>query len=112
MKSLNFLGDGLEEESSNEDQITEMIKEIGKYNDVTEFSFLRMTSDEYYDINLDLRLWGFAYKHAFFFALDVLQKQLKNLKTEEERRGRLEKILGWERLNAFSKGLQETILLS
>ena len=45
MKSLNFLGDGLEEESSNEDQITEMIKEIGKYNDVTEFSFLRMTSD-------------------------------------------------------------------
>ena len=47
MKSLNFLGDGLEEESSNEDQITEMIKEIGKYNDVTEFSFLRMTSDEY-----------------------------------------------------------------
>merc|ERR1712110_710925 len=47
------LGDGLEEESSNEDQITEMIKEI-----------------------------------------DVLQKQLKNLKTEEERRGRLEKILG------------------
>ena len=43
VKSLNFLGDGLEEESSNEDQITEMIKEIGKYNDVTEFSFLRMT---------------------------------------------------------------------
>jgi len=62
-------------------------------------------------INLDLRLWGFAYKHAFFFALDVLQKQLKNLKTEEERRGRLEKILGWERLNPFLKGLQETILL-
>ena len=64
MKSLNFLGDGLEEESSNEDQITEMIKEIGKYNDVTELSFLRMTSDEYN--NLDLRLWGFAYKQAFF----------------------------------------------
>ena len=63
MKHLNFLGDGLEEESSNEDQITEMIKEIGKYNDMTEFSFLRMTSDEY---NLDLRLWGFAYKQAFF----------------------------------------------
>ena len=63
MKSLNFLGNDLEEESSNEDQITEMIKEIGKYNDMTEFSFLRMTSDEY---NLDLRLWGFAYKQAFF----------------------------------------------
>ena len=30
LKSLNFLGDDLEEKSSNEDQITEMIKEIGK----------------------------------------------------------------------------------
>ena len=29
-KSLNVLGDDLEYESSNEDQITDMIKEIGK----------------------------------------------------------------------------------
>ena len=39
LKTLNFLGDDLEEESSNEDQITEMIKEIGKYNNMTHFSF-------------------------------------------------------------------------
>ena len=39
LKTLNFLGDDLEEESSNEDQITEMIKEIGKYNKMTHFSF-------------------------------------------------------------------------
>ena len=38
-KKLNFLGDDLAEESSNEDQITEMIKEIGKYNNMTHFSF-------------------------------------------------------------------------
>ena len=39
LKTLNFLGDDLEEESSNEDQITEMIKEIGKYNNMTHLSF-------------------------------------------------------------------------
>ena len=69
MKSLNFLGDDLVKESSNEDQITKMIEEIGKYKNITEFPFSKMTSDEYYceyDINLDLRLWGFAYKQAFF----------------------------------------------
>ena len=44
LKFFNCLGDDLEEESSNEDQITEMIKEIGKYNNMTYFSFLILTS--------------------------------------------------------------------
>ena len=44
LKTLNFLGDDLEEESSNEDQITEMIKEIGKYNNMTHLSFFILTS--------------------------------------------------------------------
>ena len=52
MKSLNFLGDDLVKESSNEDQITKMIEEIGKYKNITEFPFSKMTSD----VNLDLRL--------------------------------------------------------
>ena len=47
LKTLNFLGDDLEEESSNEDQITEMIKEIGKYNNMTRFSFFILTSVYY-----------------------------------------------------------------
>ena len=59
MKTLNFLGDDLEEESSNEDQITEMIKEIGKYNNMTHFSFFILIIE-------NLRLWGFAYEQAFF----------------------------------------------
>ena len=44
LKTLNFLGDDLEEESSNEDQITEMIKEIGKYNNMTHLSFFILKS--------------------------------------------------------------------
>ena len=51
-KSLNFLGDDLEYESSNEDQITDMIKEIGKQNDMSHVAFLIF--DTY--INEDLRL--------------------------------------------------------
>ena len=60
LKTLNFLGDDLEEESSNEDQITEMIKEIGKYNNMTHFSFFILIIE-------NLRLWGFAYEQAFFW---------------------------------------------
>ena len=59
LKTLNVLGDDLEEESSNEDQITEMIKEIGKYNNMTHFSFFILIIE-------NLRLWDFAYKQAFF----------------------------------------------
>ena len=44
LKSLNYLGEDLDEESNNEDQIRKMMKEIGKYNNMTYFSFLMLTS--------------------------------------------------------------------
>ena len=58
LKTLNFLGDDLEEESSNEDQITEMIKEIGKYNNMTHFSFFTLTSVESNRILLTMILYS------------------------------------------------------
>ena len=58
LKTLDFLGDDLEEESSNEDQITEMIKEIGKYNNMTHFSFFTLTSVESNRILLTMILYS------------------------------------------------------